>query len=974
MRERADLPRPNVICKRFGRTGDRFATVAVLVLAIMSASGFVNASPKTAATGLRCEYLDNPLGIDVTRPHLSWRLESDQRGQRQTAYQVLVAGNLAELRANHGDLWDSGKVSSDETLQIEYAGKPLQSRQQCSWKVRVWDQAGKTCDSEPAQWEMGLLEPGDWQAKWIARTTDKAITSAPLLRRGFRLDAQVRQARAYVCGLGYFELYLNGQRVGEDWLDPGYTRYDRRMLYLTYDVTRLLHRGDNATGVILGNGWFNVPNKAAWDFDRAPWRAAPRLLCQIEVEFTDGRRTLISSEADWKCAESPILYNTIYSGEVYDARREQPGWNQAAFDDSMWSRAQIVESPKGVLSAQMMPAIQTDRAFDVQRVTEPKPGIYVFDFGQNLSGHAELQVRGPAGARIEIQYAERLATNGLVDQDAIAQHLHRFDPKQPFQTDTYILKGQGLETWHSRFSYYGFRYVQVVALPEPSTKAASGSNAGSRGADLPVESCRLQVEPTPALKTATFNVQSSTGSAWASCVKLQGLRAIFFHSAVPEAGRFECSNPLLNRIWEATRRSYLGNLQGIPTDCPHREKNGWTGDAHLAAEQGMFNFFPAAVYTKWIQDLADEQQPDGRLPGIVPTGGWGYQWGNGPAWDSALLLIPYYQYVYYGDTELFRRHYESIKRYVDYLTSRATNGVVNIGLNDWAPFETKTEAGITDTAYYYMDARIVALAAKLLGKAEDARRYQELAGNIKAAFNEKFYRPDSGLYDNGSQTALSCAIYQGLVEPTNQPRVLSNLVAAVERRNWHIDAGILGAKYLLNSLTENGRADVAYRIASQKDLPSWGWWIEQGATTLWEEWNGSASRFHVMYGDIAAWFYKALCGINPDPAAPGFKHFFIKPNVIGDLAFARGQYDSIRGRIVSDWKVVNGEFQLNLTIPANTSATVSLPISVASQVQESGKPAGQGPGIRFVCEDAQRSVFEVESGTYHLRGPIQPLR
>jgi alpha-L-rhamnosidase len=427
----------------------------------------------------------------------------------------------------------------------------------------------------------------------------------------------------------------------------------------------------------------------------------------------------------------------------------------------------------------------------------------------------------------------------------------------------------------------------------------------------------------------------------------------------------------LNRIWEAARWSYLGNLQGIPTDCPHREKNGWTGDAHLAAEQAMFNYFPAAVYTKWIRDIADEQQPDGRLPGIVPTGGWGYHWGNGPAWDSAFLLIPYYQYVYYGDTDLFRRHYDRMKRYVDYLTSRATNGVVNIGLNDWVPFKTKTEAGITDTAYYYVDTKIVALAAALLGKTDEARRYGELAERINQDFNRTFYHPETGVYDNGGQTALSCALYQGLVQPENDARVLSNLVDTVEKADWHIDTGILGAKYLLNTLTDHGRADVAYRIASQKDLPSWGWWIEQGATTLWEDWRGDGSRFHIMYGDIAAWFYKAIAGIHPDPATPGFKHFIIKPHVVEDLRYARAEYDSIRGRIVSDWALEGREFRLNVIIPANSRATVNLPIGDPEQVLEQGKPVSGTTGVTFLRVEEGRSVFSVQSGEYRFRGPLK---
>ncbi len=423
---------------------------------------------------------------------------------------------------------------------------------------------------------------------------------------------------------------------------------------------------------------------------------------------------------------------------------------------------------------------------------------------------------------------------------------------------------------------------------------------------------------------------------------------------------------MLNKIWRNGRWSYLSNLQGIPTDCPHREKNGWTGDAHLAAEQGLFNFFPEAVYTKWMNDLNDEQRPSGELPGIVPTSGWGYQWGNGPAWDSAFLLIPYYMYEYCGDARILRAHYAGIKRYVDYLTSKAKDGIVSIGLNDCAPYKTTTPADITSTAYYYRDARIVALAARLSGNSADARKYEQLAAKIKIAFNKKFYDPETGSYGNGSQTSLSCALYQGLVERENRARVLNNLVAAVKKNNDHIDTGILGAKYILNTLTANGRADVAYEIASQKTMPGWGWWIEQGATTLWEEWDGTASRNHIMFGDISAWFYKALAGINPDPAHPGFRHFFIHPNVVGDLTSARASYDSVCGQIESAWREADGRFLLTIRIPANTSATLSLPAEPGDQVTESGHPAAEAEGVRSLHARGNRRAYELESGTYHF--------
>ncbi len=875
------------------------------------------AAPAFAAADLRCEYLTNAIGIDIPQPRLSWVMESRQRAQTQTAYQILVSTNEAQLKLDHGDLWDTGRVATNQTLLIPYAGKPLVSGQRAWWKVKIWDKSGtNSAYSEPAFWEMGLLAPEDWPAQWIGRTADTNSLPAPMLRRTFTLTSKIKRARAYICGLGYYELHINGKKIGERLLDPAYTRFDKRVLYSTYDVTEDLKRGKNAVGVILGNGWYNVQTLAVWDFHKAPWRAAPKLLMQLRVEYTDGYVETIVTDSQWKASTGPIVFDSIYGGETCEARLEKPGWDKVDFDDSSWPAAQVVNAPGGKLVAETMPPIE---AFDVLKpvkINEPSPGVFVFDFGQNLAGYAELNVRGAAGTSVVMKYGERLGTNGLLDRAEIQQHVMRMGTNQLYQTDTYVLKGEGRETWHSRFVYHGFQYVEMTGFP------------GKPSAD--------------------------------------NLRAVFIHSAVPVAGEFECSNPLLNKIWRAGRWSYLSNLEGIPTDCPHREKNGWTGDAHLAAEQGLLNYSPAAVYTKWVNDLGDEQRPTGELPGIVPTSGWGYKWGNGPAWDSAFLLIPYYLYEYCGDSQPLRDHYEGMKRYVDYLTSRAKDGIVDIGLNDWAPYETKTPADITSTAYYYRDTRIVAQTASMLGNEADALKYLELAANIKEAFIKKFYHPESGSYGNGSQTSLSCALYQGLVERENKSIVVSNLVANVEARNGHIDTGILGAKYLLNALLENGRADVAYRMASQRDLPSWGWWIEQGATTLWEEWNGSGSRNHIMFGDISAWFYKALAGINPDPASPGFKHFFIKPNIVGDLTTARAAYNSVSGRIASEWYSDKDGFHLKVTIPANTSAAVLVPNATPDKVIEGKIPASQAEGLKFLRAENGGALYEVGSGTYEF--------
>ena len=899
----------------FHSAPSRFAAATALTLVAFQA-----ATAALRVEQLRCEYLDNPLGIDTPQPRLSWILASNERGVKQTANQLLVASSEAALKRSQSDLWDSGKVLSDDTAQIRYAGQPLASRQQAFWKVRVWDQAGAVSESKPARWEMGLLTPADWQAKWIAHTADTNSHPAPLLRRAFKLDGKIKQARAYICGLGYYELYLNGEKVGDHLLDPGYTRYDRRALYVTYDVTAQLQRGANAVGVMLGNGWFNCHTKAVWNFHEAPWRAAPKLLLHLRVDYTDGRSETIVSDESWQCSTGPIVFDSIYGGETYDAQLEQRGWASAGFDASRWEAVKLVEAPSGQLAAQMMPAIKVHEVLKPVKITEPKPGVFIVDVGQNLAGMAELRVKGPVGARVQMRYGERLFPDGTLDTRDIEQHVKKLGKGQQHQTDTYILKGGGREErYASRFTYHGFQYIEVTGFP---------------GRPM-----------------------------------LNNFRARFIHSAVPKAGEFACSNPMLNRIQRATDWAFLSNLQGIPTDCPHREKNGWTGDAHLACEQAQFNFFPAPVHQKWINDLGDEQKPTGALPGIVPTSGWGYAFGSGPAWDSVFLLIPYYEYLYYGDTENFRRHFDGMKRYVDYLTSRAKDGIVKIGLNDWAPWKTKTEAAITDTAYYYVDAKIVALAAELLGKKDDARKYTELAASIKATFNQKFYHADTALYDNGSQTALSCALYQGLVEPENQARVLANLVAAVEKTTNHLDTGILGTRYMLNTLLENGRADVAYRMIAQQDEPSWGWWLAQGATTLWEQWNGTESRNHIMFGDVSAWFYKALAGIQPDPQTPGFKHFFVTPHVVGDLTSARGQYDSIHGRIVSEWTLEKGRFKLHVIVPPNTTATVRVPGAHADAVSEGRVPATKAEGVKSYRDEKGGAVFEIESGEYRFAVP-----
>lgn len=1063
-----------------------FLSSAAMTLGSSAASG-----AGVTVERLRCEYLTDPLGIDTPRPRLSWVIRSDRRGEVQTAWQVLVASSEEKLRTGTGDLWDSGRVESSQTAHVVYDGVPLQSRQQCFWKVRVWGRDGVASPFSPtATWEMGLLKPEDWTGQWIgtgrailpvtsltgsqwigppeddgttapgtegaagahnyrreiaipgdrnpqsarlritahgpavifwngeevgrtegrwdeplsldlldrlrtggnwlavsvAGTTAGAALAAnfeavfdsggilkvisnrewqvsrcrsegwqtgaaggvnwrparevkrwgeapwtpgpepdaranaapaPMLRRVFSLDGPVRRARLSICGLGYAEVSLNGRKVGDHVLDPAYTDYAKRLLYVTHDVTEYLKTGKNALGVTLGTGWYDVHTLAVWNFDAAPWRHSPRMILRMDVELEDGRRVSVASDGEWKHATGPTVFDSIYEGETYDARREKPGWDTAGYDDSGWEPVRVLEAPKGALRAQMLPPMRVTETLKPVRVTEPRPGVYVYDLGVNIAGFPRLTIEGPAGTTVTMKCGERLNADGTVDQREIAVYTVERDPRQRLQTSVYTLKGEGREVWEPRFHYAGFQYVEVTGAPGPLT--------------------------------------------------LDNLEGRVVHTDLERVGRFECSNALLNRIHEAAVRAYLGNLHGIPTDCPTREKNGWTGDAHIAAELGIYNFDGSAFYTKWLNDLADAQRPDGDLPGIVPSSGWGYGIGIGPAWDSAFLHIPWDLYRYYGDVRILETHFDGMRRYVDFLTSRAENGIVSYGLGDWVPFDTQTSPALTSTSYYYRDAVIVSEVAKILGKEEEARRYQELAGRIRKAFNARFFHEETGLYDNGSQTALSCALYQGLVEPEHVARVVENLVEAVAKRDYHIDTGLLGSKYLLNVLLDHGRADVAYRVASQKTLPGWGWWIEQGATTLWEQWKGTDSRNHVMFGDIGAWFYKALAGIRVEE--PGFREFIIRPRIVDGLTSASAEYQSIAGLIVSAWSVEGDTLTLRVRVPANTRARVYVPASDGAEVREGGRPAGEAEGVRPAGREADCAVFEVGSGEYEFTAP-----
>lgn len=899
------------------------AKTTLLVLCVLSCSLCYGVPLKV--TDLRCNHRTNPLGIDDFKPVLSWKLTSIARGQAQTAYQVIVG-----LTPGDSGVWNSGKVASSQSVAVAYKGGPLNYGTRYYWQVKVWNNAGEHGNySDPAFWEM-TIDPREWKGDWISAPTvfdlqalnqhryamiRGAITNdylepMPLLRKEFSIAKPVRQARVYIAAPGFHELYLNGKKISEDVLSPAFTNYDKTVLYNVRDVTGILTRGNNAAGIMLGNGWYNSASKEVWGFDTAPWRDLAKVRFQLEVIYEDGTRESIVSDPSWKAATGPITFSQLRQGEYYDARLERPGWNEAGADTSGWQPVRRVAAPVGVLRPEALPPVKVMETFSpVDTKTLPN-GNTVYDFGQNIAGFIHLRVSGKAGTRLQFKYAERLDSNGIPDQSNIDNLL----ADSLFQVDRYTLKGEGEETWSPRFVYHGFRYAEL-------------SIAGEAPRQLAVEAHAV-------------------------------------HTSFEETGNFSCSDDMINKIQQSTRWSYRNNFVGFPTDCPQREKNGWTGDAQLACETGLANFDAVTSYKKWLQDLRDEQQPDGSLPGIVPTSGWGYYWGNGPAWDIACVLIPWTIYVYTGDTTVLSENYAMMKKYVDYMHSRSPGYITDFGLGDWVPVETVTPVAVTSTGYFHYGATTLSKAAQVLGKENDKTTYRDLAGKIKEAFNNKFLDPRKRTYANGSQTALSTALFHGLVPERYAADVNKNLVSAVHAKDDHIDTGILGARYIMHALTAYDRSSLAHKMITNKTYPGWGYWIEQGATTLWEDWKGEASLNHVMYGDVSSWFYKVIGGIRPDESHPGFKQFFIRPEITGDLTWANASYESVYGTIVSNWRIESGKFLHTVEVPVNTTARYYLPTGRLSDVTEEGKPLD--PSRYKVVGGKGEKFIQLPAGKYEL--------
>jgi alpha-L-rhamnosidase len=884
-------------------------------------------------TDLRTEYATNPLGIASQRPRFSWLLQSRQRGEKQSAYQVLVASSEAQLRADAGDKWDSGKVASDQSAHVVYDGRPLTSGERCHWKVRVWDVEDKpTPYSAPATFEMGLLEDSDWGSKWITAPED---SSAPLLRREFSIEKKVARARAYVSGLGYYELYLSGKKVGDHVLDPGTTYYDNvhaldigsRVLYATYDVSDQLSMGQNAIGVMLGHGWYSSDD--GHPPGRIPYAERPILILQVNVEFVDGEEMSIVSDGTWKTSRGPILANDMAKGETYDARQEQPGWDMPCFDDAGWQNAVAAQPPSGHLTAQMMEPIKVMSKIRPVRMFQLRDDAYIFDLGQFISGWVELRVQGSRGTVVTLRHAGRVNPDiGSLD----TRNNESFAPAD--QTDVYILKGEGLEVWQPRFTLHGFRYVEVSGYPgEPTLDAVCGQ---------------------------------------------------VVHSSVETIGRFACSNRLLNRIHSNTYWTFKGSFQGIPQDAADRaERVGWLGDPAFVAEDYIKNFYCVRFWAKWMDDIKDAQKPDGEVPYVCPIH-WGEKsYREWPTWQSAYPMFVWYLYQYYGDERVLAEHCESIKRLVDYFCARAKDGIMTKGLGDhmeprsdgtssFSP--TRTPEPLCATAYYSYSAWIVSQVSRILGHAEDEAMYADLAVKIGDAFNAQFLNPETNQYATGSQTSNALPLSLDLVPGGRERAVLKNLVDdIVQTHDGHLSTGIVGTNALEQALPRYGRADVMYGIATQTTFPSWGYGVVHGATTIWEDLEGSHRRSvsMKMFGSTQKFFYCDLAGIGL--ASPGYKTIVVKPQVVGDLTYVRASLRTVSGLIAVDWHRGDKTLALNVTIPVNTNALIHVPklglkkVTVAENGRTcwaSNKYVAGVPGVTGGSEDDASITFAVGAGTY----------
>ena len=979
------------------------AVLAALWLVLM----FVPLAPANSrpirAAELRCEYRQGPLGIDEPAPRLMWIVTAEHRAAHQSAYRILVASTPRRLAAEEGDLWDSGRVRSAASSQIPYAGGALTSRQACHWKVMLWNGGGAPGPwSAPARWEMGLLKPTDWNARWIDaaathteiqieqatyyategdtradvtavvraaveqgravvakndalggdpapnirkrlevryRVGDAALrcdvaegATAPLpsgripyLRTRFKLDEPAVRARLYASALGLYELHINGQRVGDHYLAPGWTDYRKRVRYQTFDVTDLLQRGENVLGGIVGPGWF--AGRAGLFDIRGFYGPAPALLAQLEITTADGT-TRIGAGADWRRCDGPLLQADLFDGVICDARQIRADWSRPSSSDDGWE-AVALRDEKRTLEAQVAPPVRILAELPSRAITEPRPGRWTFDLGQNMVGVVRLRASAPAGAVLTVRHGELLAADGTI---------YTANLRSASATDVYICRGEGVETWQPPFTFHGFRYVEITGLPDP-----------------------------PAAETVT---------------------GIVLGSDLPPAGTFACSDERINQLQRNIVWGLRGNFVSIPTDCPQRdERMGWMGDAQVFAPTAAYNAEIAAFMTKWMTDVADAQRGDGAHSDVAPvTRGLNY---GTPAWADAGVIVPWALYQRYGDTRILERHVDSMIRWVEWRRAHSDGLVCDRDrggdYGDWLSIGADTPKDLIGTAYFAHSTDLLARTLRALRRDEDAREYERLFDEIRAAFVHRFVSA-AGHVAGGTQTATALALRFDLLPEDLRPKALDQLVADVRGRGVRLTTGFVGVSHLLHVLDDHGRPDMADHLLRQDVFPSWLYSVRHGATTIWERWDGWTPQTgphpdhgmnsfnHYALGSCGAWLFEGVAGIRPDPDHPGWETFTIRPHLGAGLTSAAATHDSIRGRIASAWRVDRRDLDLDVTIPANTTATVHVPAAAGAEVREGGLALESASGVTLLRRTDRAAVLRVGSGTYRFRSTRPPTR
>jgi alpha-L-rhamnosidase len=901
---------------------------------------------------LRCEYLAAPLGLDECKPRLSWAIVSRRRGARQIAFHLRVASTLARLTAGEADLWDSGRVESSQTTHVVYAGRSLRSRDVCHWQVEVWDEAGNSAISTPSYWSMGLLERSDWVAKWITadpeiiRRDPAAIAPSltepgtpALFRREFEVPGEIKRATLYASARGLFELRANGERVSDDVFAPEWTDYDKRIHYRTYDVTTMLVPGRNTLAAMLGDGWWS--GYVGWQETRGRYDSLENsLIIQIEIELVAGQKLLLNTDRSWRCNTGPILSSDFMMGEIYDARRERAGWDDAGFAEQDWLPARETPAPAMALTAQRSEPVQVIEIVKPLSVNEIRPGVFIYDLGQNITGWTRLLVYATAGTPVTIRHGERLNPDGTLYTDNL---------RRAKATDVYICKGDDGEYYEPRFTFHGFQYVEVSGLT---------SEAGPPG----VIGCVVR-------------------------------------SATPEAGKFECSHAGVNRLWLNGLWSQRDNFLSVPTDCPQRdERLGWMGDAQVFLRTASYNMDVAAFFTKWMADVEDAQTADGIFPDTAPRLREGKNFvgldgfGGSAGWADAGIIVPWTIWQVYGDSRITERHWNAMVKWLAWIERHNPDGlrVNELGNNygDWLCIPSDTSfrthspmKNLLATAYWADDAAKMAMMAHALGRDTEAGRFRKMFEKVRAAFQKEFLLEDGRLTVE-TQTGYLLALAFNLLPDNVRARAAKHLVGNIKELNCHLSTGFIGISHLNPQLTLAGHADVAYRLLLQNDYPSWLYPVKHGATTIWERWNGWTeedgfflpqmnSFNHYSLGSVGEWLFRHVAGIELDPEIPGFKQFVLRPFIGEDLDFARASYNTMHGKIESDWRRDGKKLTWSICIPANTSARVYVPSKSGTAVMEGGKTLKtKSAGIRITRREGKFLVCETTSGVYKFESTL----